>query len=328
MTITAKGVFWLAYSIIFASVPAIAFAGSEGSFERTLKVQGATNVEIESGSGNVLVQRGGSNQVQIVARIRVSNWWGGSSGNADERIKRIEANPPIQQSGNFIRIGHVDDPDLRRNISISYTVTVPVETRLRSHTGSGNQEIRSINGPLDVESGSGNLSVADIGDTVRVEAGSGNIDIDRVKGNVRAHTGSGTIHAKDVAGGFEANAGSGDISLQQTASGAVRVDTGSGGIDLRGVKGSLDAKTGSGDLHAEGEPTGAWTLHTGSGSVNLRLAATSAFDLHAQTGSGSISLASPITVQGSIEKKEIRGKVRGGGVPIEVQTGSGGIDIE
>jgi len=36
----------------------------------------------------------------------------------------------------------------------------------------------------------------------------------------------------------------------------------------------------------------------------------------------------PVTVQGTIGKKEVRGKVGGGGVPVQVQTGSGNIVIE
>jgi hypothetical protein len=35
-----------------------------------------------------------------------------------------------------------------------------------------------------------------------------------------------------------------------------------------------------------------------------------------------------VTVQGEIGKKEVKGKVRGGGVPVEVETGSGSIEIE
>jgi hypothetical protein len=36
----------------------------------------------------------------------------------------------------------------------------------------------------------------------------------------------------------------------------------------------------------------------------------------------------PVTVEGSMGRKEIHGKVRGGGVPVEVSTGSGNIEIE
>jgi DUF4097 and DUF4098 domain-containing protein YvlB len=62
--------------------------------------------------------------------------------------------------------------------------------------------------------------------------------------------------------------------------------------------------------------------------VQLKLPNNAAFDLDAHTGSGSINLAHPVMVQGSIGRKEVKGKVGGGGVPVEVQTGSGSIRID
>src|SRR5438270_5959537 len=73
--------------------------------------------------------------------------------------------------------------------------------------------------------------------------------------------------------------------------------------------------------------TGGWMVHSGSGSIHLRLPSDASFDLNARTSSGSISLDHPVTVQGTMGKKEIRGKVRGGGVTVEVETGSGNIEI-
>jgi DUF4097 and DUF4098 domain-containing protein YvlB len=98
-------------------------------------------------------------------------------------------------------------------------------------------------------------------------------------------------------------------------------------MELRGVHGSLDAQAGSGTITAEGDPTGSWSAHTGSGNIHLSLAADAAFDLDAHTSSGSITVSQPVTVQGSIGRKELRGKVHGGGVPVEVETGSGNIEI-
>ncbi len=306
-----------------ASIPALASA--EGSFQRTLQVSGPVNLDVSTGSGNIQVRTGGSGQVEVIGRIRVTNWFG---HDAEDRVQRIEANPPIQQSGNSIRIGHIDDPELRRNISISYELTVPAETELHSQSGSGNQTIDGIHGTAEVEAGSGNLKISDIGSKVRADTGSGEIEIDHVKGNVHTKAGSGDIHATDIAGGFEGHTGSGHISLEQTAPGSVNVDTGSGGVDLRGVHGTLEATAGSGDIQAEGEPTGGWTVHTGSGTVHLKLGSGAAFDLDARTSSGSISVAQPVTVQGSMGRKEIHGKVNGGGVPVHVETGSGSIEIQ
>jgi DUF4097 and DUF4098 domain-containing protein YvlB len=316
--------FAIATLVCLQALPATA-AATEGSFQRTLSVTGAVRMDLKTGSGDVQVHTGSSNQVQVSGHIRATEWF---AGNVEEKIKRLEANPPIQQSGNEIRIGHIDDPELRHNISISYEVTVPGETELRVETGSGSQTVEGIRGPLEVSAGSGELKVSEISDRVHAETGSGDIEIDRVKGNVHAKTGSGSIRAEEIAGGFEADSGSGHITLRQTAPGSVRVDTGSGGMDLRGVRGSLDAKAGSGTIEAEGDPTGAWNVHTGSGTVQLKIPSNAAFDLAAHTSSGSISVEQPHAVQGSIGRKEIRGRVGGGGVPVEVETGSGDIQIQ
>jgi hypothetical protein len=109
--------------VCLQAVPAAASA--EGSFQRTLQVTGTVNLEVTTGSGSIHVRTGSSNQVQVTGHIKATEWFG---GNAEEKVKRLQSNPPIQQSGNDIRIGHIDDPELRRNISISYELIVPVET--------------------------------------------------------------------------------------------------------------------------------------------------------------------------------------------------------
>jgi DUF4097 and DUF4098 domain-containing protein YvlB len=304
--------------------PVICAASVEGSFQRTLTVNGAVDLDISTGSGNITVQTGGAGTVKVTGYIKASGWF--DSG-AQEKVRRLEANPPIQQSANSIRIGHIQEHALQENISISYEVVVPAETRLKAHSGSGAQTIDGIGGPLEVDAGSGAVKISNIGSTVRAETGSGNMDIDHVRGNVRAHAGSGSIRATDIHGGFEGNTGSGRITLSQTAPGAVRVETGSGGMELKGVRGTLEARAGSGGITAEGEPTGGWMVHSGSGSIHLRLPSDAAFDLDARTSSGSISLDHPVTVQGTMGRKEVRGKVRGGGVTVQVETGSGNIEI-
>ena len=72
----------------------------------------------------------------------------------------MESNPPIQQSGNDVRIGHIDDSELRHNISISYEVTVPAETQVRIETGSGSQTVEGVRGPLEANAGSGGLKIS------------------------------------------------------------------------------------------------------------------------------------------------------------------------
>jgi|SRR5690242_14832370 DUF4097 and DUF4098 domain-containing protein YvlB len=301
-----------------------ALGAAEGSFDRTLQVNGAVNLQIETGSGSIKVRAGGTNEVRVTGHIRASNWF----GSAEDAIRKLESNPPIQQSGNDIRIGHIDDPELRHNISISYEVVAPANTQLHSSTGSGNQDITGLTDSVEAGTGSGNVRVSEIGSGVRAHSGSGSIEIDGVKGSVYARAGSGSIRATNVTGGFDGETGSGHLSLEQTGQGSVRAETGSGGLELRNVHGSLQADTGSGSIKADGEATGEWRLHTGSGSVQLRLPQNASFNLNARTGSGSINLNHPVTVEGSIGRKEIHGKVGSGGVPVQVETGSGNIVID
>lgn len=302
--------------------------GAEGSFERALKVTGAVELDVKTGAGSIDVRTGNASSVQVRGTIRASESWRTSFEEIERKVRTLESNPPIEQSGSVIRIGHVQDRELLRHLSISYELVVPVETRLRSSTGSGSQTIEGLRGPVKAETGSGNLRISNVGGEVRADAGSGGIELDSISGYVYADTGSGTIRASGIAGGFVGETGSGDVKLRQDASGSVKIHTGSGSVEVSGVRGSLIAQTGSGSVTAQGEPVGEWKLETGSGSVTARLPSQAAFDLYAHTGSGHITTDHPITVQGKIGRSELRGKVRGGGPLIDLGAGSGNIHIE
>jgi DUF4097 and DUF4098 domain-containing protein YvlB len=304
-------------------------AAAEGAFDRTLKVTGAADVTVTTGSGDISVRKGEAGTVRIHGEIRVHDWHL-SGGEAERRVKAIESNPPIEQTGNIIHIGQIDDPELRRHVSISFELVVPEDTQLNSKTGSGNQTVEGIRGPARIGSGSGTLKVSDIGDAVRAETGSGDIEISSVRGSAVLNSGSGSISAENIGGSISAETGSGNLRLSQSAPGAVKVTTGSGTAQLSHIRGSLRAQTGSGGISAEGEPTGDWVLHAGSGDLTVRLPSTAGFDLNARSGSGEISTNNehPVTIEGTVGRHELRGKVRGGGVRLDLETGSGNIRIE
>lgn len=302
-------------------------AAATGHFERTLQVSGPVDLEVMSGSGNITVRTGGNNSVYVSARIHASTSWL-FGGNEDEKIQRIEKNPPIEQQGNSIRIGHFDDSELTRHISIDYEVTVPAQTKVNAHTGSGDTSISGVQLPLTAKTGSGNITVDNIGADSHLNSGSGDVKINGVKGTLHAETGSGNIRGGGIAGEIVASTGSGDIELQQTAAGDARVDTGSGNVKLRGIKGGLRVSTGSGDILADGEPMHDWHLGAGSGNITLKVPAQASFNLDARTSSGSLTVNHQVTMQGAIAKNHIQGKVGGGGVMMDVHTGSGDIAID
>ena len=160
-------------------------ASPTGHFERTLQVSGTVDLEITSGSGNVTIHTGGSGSVSVSAKIHASNSWL-FGGDAEERIRRIEKNPPVEQQGNTIRIGHVEDHDLLHNISIDYELTVPAQTKLSARTGSGDTFVSGIQLPLVAKTGSGNVTVENLGADAHIGSGSGDLKINSIKGVLHA----------------------------------------------------------------------------------------------------------------------------------------------
>jgi DUF4097 and DUF4098 domain-containing protein YvlB len=296
----------IALVVLFASTAMFA-SSPQGSFERTLQVSGPVDLEVLTHSGDITVRAGSSGSVTIRGKIYVGNSW--LSGNRDGDVHQIEQNPPIHQQGNSV---HIDSVDMR-NISINYEITVPAETAVRAHSGSGDQIVEGTKGNADIQTGSGDIKLSDLTGDIRVQTGSG---------NVRAHAVSGPVHG---------GTGSGDIEISEGGSGDIDLHTGSGNITTRGVKGGFRAETGSGDITAEGSQTGSWEIQTGSGNVHVKLPGDAKYDADISTSSGSIDLGSAIetTVQGRVgdSHKSIRGKVRGGGSLLRVRTGSGDIHI-
>lgn len=287
-----------------------AFAQTQGQFDRTLKVTAAPDVEVTTGSGDIVVRSGDTTTVRVIGRIRagsMSSWFGG--GDSSAKIKRLEAAPPIEQTGNMIRIGRIEDPDLRRNISISYEITVPAATTLRANTGSGNAEVQGLSS------------------TTRVSTGSGDVNMRDISAEVRASTGSGNVRAENIKGVFRGETGSGDIFVRGNGTGDTFVSTGSGNIQVDDMKGTLRARTGSGDVTVAGVATSSWDVQTGSGNVTLRLPGNAAFELNAETSSGNIDVNRQITMSGQLNKHHVRGKVNGGGTLLTLRTGSGDIQI-
>lgn len=268
-----------AAALALAAVPAL---GSDATFEKNLTANGRVELTIATGSGHIHLTQGSANQVHVSGHVRSS--WGGS----DEKVKEIAANPPIEQTGNIIRIGARHEN--LHNISIDYDIEAPADVY------------------LDAGSGSGDVTDDGVGE------------------NAKLNTGSGSIHATGLHGSFTVNTGSGDIYAEQTGQGDVKAETGSGKIELRDVKGGLRAQTGSGDIKVGGVPAGDWKIGTGSGSVEIS-PGDKGFTLDASTGSGSVHTDREMAVQGSFDRHHITGKFNGGGPTVRIETGSGDIRI-
>ena len=272
---------WIA-AVALAALAAVPALASEATFERTLSVSGRVELSVSTGSGNIHLTRGADNQVHVYGKVK--SGWGGS----EDRVREIAAHPPIEQTGNIIRIG--SHHENLHNISIDYEIQAPA------------------NAFLEAGSGSGDITIEGVGE------------------NAKISTGSGNIHASGLHGGFTVDTGSGNIYAEQTGQGDVKAQTGSGNIELRDLRGGLRAGTGSGDIKVGGTPASDWKLETGSGNVEF-WAGGAAFTLDASTGSGSVHTDREMMTQGTQDHHHVTGKINGGGPTVRIETGSGDIRV-
>ena len=268
--------------LAMAALATASARAAEATFERDLTVSGRVDLTVANGSGSIHLTSGPAGRVHVFARVRST--WGGN----DEKVREIAAHPPIEQTGNIVRIGARHEN--LNNISIDYEIQAPPDSFLDAASGSG--------------------SVTD----------------DGVGSNAKLSTGSGSIHATGLQGGFSLETGSGTIYAEQAGAGDVKAETGSGSIELRNLRGGLRAHTGSGNIKAAGTPAALWRLEAGSGSVELWTGG-AALTLDAETGSGSIHSDREIASQGSMERHHAKGAINGGGPLVRIETGSGSIRI-
>jgi hypothetical protein len=167
-------------SAAFASTP-------QGTFEKTFQVSGSVNLEVQTHSGDIVVRSGPAGSVSIRGKIFVGDHW--LAGNRHGEVAEIEQNPPLRQDGNSIHIDYVN----ARDISVDYEITVPADTTVRAHTGSGDQTIEGVHGNADLESGSGDMRLSQLTGEIRVQTGSGNVKAREIAGPVRGGAGSGDI---------------------------------------------------------------------------------------------------------------------------------------
>jgi hypothetical protein len=182
---------------------------------------------------------------------------------------------------------------------------VTIEVRLHMHTtgfisfnrvGRVQVEIHMPReGRVNLHTGDGHIRLSNFKGDMQLESSDGHQEIDAVDGTLRAHAGDGRIQA---AGRFD----------------ALALSTGDGHIEARVLPGST--------------MNSSWDLHAGDGSVTLGLPENFAANLHLHTGDGHINLDLPLTVEGQLGRRDIHGKLNGGGNLLTIHTGDGSIRLE
>ncbi len=311
-----------AASFVALALPASA---QRVAFERSYTVGAAPTLDVTTIRGKIDVSVGTADRIVVrgSATVRVGL---SSPAEAYELVKKVAANPPIQQDGDTIRLRPPSAAEEQRAMTVAYDVTVPRGTVVRANSDSGETTIAGISGHVSVRTQSAAISLRDLSGDTDVTTQSGAVSADSVAGNLNISTQSSRVSARNLGGGLRVRTQSGAVDATFSGSGNVDIGTASGAIELIGVNGGLTATSNSGRIRISGSPTATWQVTSGSGSFDLDFDSNAKLTLDARSGSGSVRVDGS-SLQGSTAKGSASGMVGGGGPLVRASTRSGSIRI-
>jgi len=266
----------------------VALPARADQWNKVYKLTGRPDVRVTTNDAAIEVVS--SDAKEVAARVVTNNW---AISSDEVRIERDS------QNGNSIEL-EVRVPRMRwswgdQHRSVRVELTVPREANLNLHSGDGHIRVNGVKGDQQIETSDGSIEVSDL------------------RGSIRLHSGDGHIEATGLDGSLDASTNDGHLRVRGRFD-SLRLETGDGSVTADVLPGSKLASN--------------WSIHTGDGSVTVRLSEGISADLEAHTGDGSISSQLPLMVSGMLGRKDLRGKLGGGGPTLQIRTGDGSIRLE
>ena len=313
----------LATALLLAS--ALPASAQRVAFERSYTVGSTPTLDVTTIRGKIDVSVGTADRIEVRGSATV-RWGLSSPTEAYELVKKIAANPPMQQEGDTVRLRPPSSPEEQRAMTVAYDVTVPRGTIVRTSSDSGETTIVGVAGRVSIRTESASISVRDLGGDTDVTTQSGAVNADSVAGNLNVSTQSSRVSARNLGAGLRVRTQSGAVEGTFRGPGTVDIGTASSAIDLVGVNGALTATSNSGRIRVSGLPSAPWQVTSGSGSFDLDFDSSATLTLDARSGSGSVRVDGS-ALQGSTSKGAASGTVGGGGPLVRANSRSGSIRI-
>ena len=214
------------------------------------------------------------------------------------------------------------------DFEVRWNIRVPKNYNVKVSTSGGSIELDDLGGAVDARTSGGSIKTGRLGGVANLRTSGGSIAIDGAAAKVDARTSGGSIKVGDTDGPVDVRTSGGSIALARIR-GSVVARTSGGGITIEDAIGSVDAATSGGSIRARlsGQINADSKLSTSGGGITVSIASNVAADLDARASGGGVSSDVPITIQGTMDDDELRGKINGGGPKLTLRTSGGGIKV-
>jgi DUF4097 and DUF4098 domain-containing protein YvlB len=289
----------LAIGFSFLAAPVSA---DELVIERTLALDTGGVLDLETDSGRVEIRGTSRNDVLVVVRAK-----------NDETADRYDFSFEEQGDRAVVRVKKRRGLARRWfswNDGLEFEIEVPRITDLQVRTSGGRIQVEDIDGAADLHTSGGG------------------IELESISGIVEASTSGGSISGVDLGASADLSTSGGGISVEALA-GDLRAETSGGSITIKDAGGKVDADTSGGSITAyfgAGNNAGG-SLSTSGGRIVAYIDPDASFDLQASSSGGGVTVDLPVTVQGKVSRRSVRGQINGGGATLRLHTSGGGVSL-
>ncbi len=313
---------------------------------KPLSAESINQVEARTSGGGIEVT--GVNPSEARIEVYVSEN-GHRNSYSKEEIQKMITNDydfTVTASGN--KLTAITKPkrgfrNWNNELNISYRIYVPVACATQLNTSGGGISISNLNGEQHFNTSGGGLEVNSLTGKITGRTSGGGINVTDCKDNIDLETSGGGIEAKHCSGQIHLNTSGGSLELHDL-NGTIRASTSGGNIDAEKITGDLDTHTSGGNIYMTGM-SGSLDASTSGGNIDVALIETGKY-VKLNNSGGSVRLEIPKgkglnldihgdrikteglnNFSGSMEKQSITGTINGGGTPIDIDAGSGGVTL-
>lgn len=195
----------------------------------------------------------------------------------------------------------------KNNLQFDLQVKVPKNMSTSFQSSGGSIALSGVSGEHTLRSSGGSIKISDCGGSMTARSSGGSFTNTNFEGDLTLDSSGGSIKLDNTKG-----------SLQLSSSG--------GSINLTEMSGKLVASSSGGSIKVSAlAVSDEISLKASGGSISVSLPASLGMHLEAKGGSVSSQLAN---FEGVRTDSSIRGTVKGGGIPVTLETSGGSIKIE
>lgn len=305
-----------------------------------------SNAEVETSGGSISVEGAAAAQTRVEVYVNGNEGRNQlSNEELNERLKQYELTVTVTNGRLLARAKpKSSNMNWKKALSISFKVFVnkTVNTKLATSGGSislvnlsGDQDFTTSGGSISVKGVAGNISgrtsggsitVSDSEDQIDLVTSGGSISASNCKGAVKLTTSGGSLDLSNLNGEIEAITSGGAIQGHHIR-GELSAKTSGGSIGLSHLSCSLETGTSAGSVNLQFDELGKYIkANVSAGNITLQLPKNKGLNLN--LSAGKIKTSALSNFSGSTVDNRIEGKLNGGGIPVDVDAGSGSIRLD